>query len=42
MVIVVYVDDLTLTGDHEEKIAQTKVCYCIQFEMTDLRLMLFV
>ncbi|MCO5564643.1 hypothetical protein L7F22_018309 [Adiantum nelumboides] len=37
----VYVDDLTLTGDHEEKISQTKEALCTEFEMTDLGLMHF-
>ena len=41
MLIAVYVDDLTLTGDHEEKIAQTKEALCTEFEMTDLGLMHF-
>lgn len=41
MLIAVYVDDLTLTGDHEEKIAWTKEALCKEFEMTDLGLMHF-
>lgn len=41
MLIAVYVDDLTLTGDHEEKIAQTKEDLCAEFEITNLGLMHF-
>lgn len=36
MVIAVYVYDLTIFGDHEEKIAKNKQALCIEFEMTDL------
>ena len=37
--IAVYVDDLTLAGDNDAKISQTKKALCTEFEMTDLGLM---
>ena len=39
MIVVLYVDDLVIIGNHEEKISQTKQILGREFEMTDLRLM---
>ena len=36
VIIIIYVDDLVLTGDHEECIGQTQECLKTEFEMTDL------
>ena len=36
MLIAIYVDGLTLTRDHEKRIAQTKEASCTEFEMIDL------
>ena len=41
MIVVLYVDDLVMTGDHEEKISQMKQMLGREFEMTDLELMHF-
>ena len=41
MLIAIYMDDLTLTRDHEERISHKKEALCIEFEMIDLRLMHF-
>ena len=35
VVVVLYVDDLIITGDHEEMIQQTKKALSAEFEMTD-------
>ena len=36
MIMVLYVDELVMTGNHEEKISQTKWMMGREFEMTDL------
>jgi hypothetical protein len=36
VIIIIYVDDLVLTGDHEECIGKTQECLKTEFEMTDL------
>ena len=41
MIVVLYVDDLVITGSHEEKISQTKQMLGREFEMTNLGLMHF-
>ena len=41
MIMVLYVDDLVMTGNHEDKISQTKHMLGREFEMTDLGLMHF-
>ena len=41
MIVVLYVDDLVMTRNHEEKISQTKQMLEREFEMTNLRLMHF-
>ena len=38
---VVYVDDLTLFGDHDEKISQTKKAVHIELDKIDLGIMHF-
>ena len=35
VIIIIYVDDLVLTGDHKECIGQTQECLKTEFEMTD-------
>lgn len=39
MVIILYVDDLIITGSHEQRIVQTQELLCQEFEMTNLGLM---
>ena len=41
MIVVLYVDDLVITGNHEEKISQMKHMLGRDFEMIDLGLMHF-
>ena len=41
MVIVLYVDDLIITGDHEKMLQQLRESLSSEFEMTDLGLMRF-
>ena len=41
MVIILYVDDLIITGSHQERIAHTQEMLRREFEMTDLELMHF-
>ena len=41
MIVVLYVDNLVMMGNHEEKISQTKQMLEKEFEMTSLRLMNF-
>ena len=41
MIVVLYVDNLVMTGNNEEKISQMKQMLAREFEMTDLRLMHF-
>ena len=41
MIMVLYVHDLIITRNHDEKISQTKPMLGREFEMTDLRLMHF-
>ena len=41
MIVVLYVDDLVMTGNHEVKISQTKQMLGREFEMTDLELVHF-
>ena len=36
VIIIIYVDDLVLTRDHEECISQTQECLKTKFEMLDL------
>ena len=35
-IVIIYMDDLVFTGDHEECIGQTQECLKTKFEMTDL------
>ena len=41
MVVILYVDDLIITGSHEERISHTQEMLCQEFEITDLGLMHF-
>ena len=39
MVVILYVDDLIITGSHQKRISQTQELLQREFEMTDLGLM---
>ena len=41
MILILYMDDLIMIGNHDEKIAQTKGMLGKEFEMTNLGLMHF-
>ena len=41
MVVILYVDDLIIIDNHEERISHTQELLCREFEMTDLGLMHF-